>query len=270
LYRRFLETFLAKFDMRAFAFATGDEGLALTKNVCPDLIVIDWCLEVGLSARATIELLKKQEWTKDVPVVVISGERMNPEDDLQARRAGAALFVTKREISDEIETQSFLRRLKSLILERRQALVAAASNAGAQGGTALTPEQLPALEGHLRKFSAHSATSQALSQPMPERGHAGPREDGVLTCGRIRVDGKKRRVWVGKREIEHVGHKQLEILLLLLKNPEGVSRAKLHSSICDGENSRGVDMAVSRLRKVLGFKRHKGIISIPQGYKLVG
>ena len=93
----------------------------------------------------------------------------------------------------------------------------------------------------------------------------------ILACGRVRIDVHARRVWVGERSIKKVGYKQFELLLVLGKNPDGVSREKLRSLIWSGtEGSNVMDVTVHRLRELLGFDKTEGILAIPDGYKLIG
>lgn len=93
----------------------------------------------------------------------------------------------------------------------------------------------------------------------------------ILVRGRVRLDAENRRVWVGERQIEHIGYKQFDLLHLLIKSAAGVSRTELQETLWNGvENSKALNMTVCRLRKVLGFGEGEGIIAIPRGYKVVG
>lgn len=98
-----------------------------------------------------------------------------------------------------------------------------------------------------------------------------PAAGHFLVRGRVRIDVNARRVWVGEFPIKHIGFKQFDLLHHLIKNIDGVSRKDLRSLVWNGdENSKALNMTISRLRKVLGFGENEGIILIPQGYKLVG
>lgn len=116
-YSQFLSRYLSVFGFDASLMPNGARGLEFSKRVRPDLVLLDWCLKRGISGEETLRSLKSQAATKDVPVIVISGIRESAEDDMRARRAGAALFMTKGEISDSIKDRSvFQRRLQALIL----------------------------------------------------------------------------------------------------------------------------------------------------------
>lgn len=119
-YRRFLEDYLTRLGFTVFGVDSGDQGLEFSKNVRPDLILLDWCLKKGFSGEETLRLFKSQPATKGVAVVVISGIKETAEDEQRAKRSGAALFFTKNEISDTIKAKSvFQRRLQALILDKQ-------------------------------------------------------------------------------------------------------------------------------------------------------
>lgn len=126
------------------------------------------------------------------------------------------------------------------------------------------------VDDYLPKPFGENELLQRLSQLLGRVSVPRPRED-ILVRGRVRLDLNARHVWVGERLIEHVGYKQFDLLHVLLKTEDGVSREELQISLWDGvANSKALDMTVGRLRKALGFGKNEGIIAIPQGYKLVG
>lgn len=119
-YRLFLESYLTRLGFNVFGVNGGDQGLEFSKNIRPDLILLDWCLKKGFSGEETLRLFKSRLATKEVPVVVISGIKETAEDEQRARRAGASLFFTKNEISDTIRDKDvFKRRLQALILDKQ-------------------------------------------------------------------------------------------------------------------------------------------------------
>lgn len=129
-YRQFLEGYLPLLGFERLSAECGEDGLRLSHSARPDLILLDWCLKKGLSGEKTLRLIKSSPATQDIPVVVISGLRDTPEDDMRARRAGAAQFMVKWEISDSVKDKTvLLRRFRSLILEH--GVEAARKRAGA-------------------------------------------------------------------------------------------------------------------------------------------
>lgn len=116
-YSQFLDRYLSSLGLDAYLMPNGVSGLEFSRSVRPNLVLLDWCLERGISGEETLRFFKAQAATRDVPVIVISGIRQSAEDELRARRAGAALFMTKGEISDDIRDRSvFQRRLQALLL----------------------------------------------------------------------------------------------------------------------------------------------------------
>lgn len=94
-----------------------------------------------------------------------------------------------------------------------------------------------------------------------------------LVCGRVRIEVDLRRIWVGERLIgrRRIGCKQFELLHVLMKHADGVSREELQSILWSGDATSNIaDVTVHRLRKLLGFGETEGILSVPGGYKLVG
>lgn len=116
-YGNFLEDYLSALGLDAYLMPSGKLGLEFSKRVRPNLILLDWVLKGSLSGEETLRSFKSQPQTKDVPVIVISGIRESAEDEMRARRAGAALFMTKGEISDDIKDRNvFQRHLQALLL----------------------------------------------------------------------------------------------------------------------------------------------------------
>ncbi len=116
-YGDFLDRYLSALGLDSYLMPNGQMGLEFTKRVRPSLILLDWVLKGDLSGEETLRSLKSQAVTRDIPVIVISGIRGSAEDEMRARRAGAALFMTKGEISDDIKDRNvFQRHLQALIL----------------------------------------------------------------------------------------------------------------------------------------------------------
>lgn len=116
-YGQFLDQYLSVIGFDSFLASSGEDGLEFSQTARLDLIMLDWCLKKGISGEETLRSFKTRPATKDIPVIVISGIRESAEDEARARRAGAALFMTKAEISDTVKDRLvFERRLRALIL----------------------------------------------------------------------------------------------------------------------------------------------------------
>lgn len=99
---------LQGYDVRAAE--TGLEAIALVANFSPDLILLDRMLP-DLDGMSICEMLRKNEATHDVPIIVLSalGEE---EDIIRGLSAGADDYVTKPFRIHELQAriQSLLRR----------------------------------------------------------------------------------------------------------------------------------------------------------------
>jgi DNA-binding response OmpR family regulator len=89
---------------------SGMAALDYCRTRCPDLILLDWVLAGGLSGRVTLEFLRKARRTRDIPVIVISGQRLEPDDEREALRFGARNFLAKAEFGETPASMTSLER----------------------------------------------------------------------------------------------------------------------------------------------------------------
>lgn len=101
---------LVKFtlEQRNFEVVATSNGLAaieIASTENPDLILLDVMMPV-INGYETCERLKKNEKTKDIPVIILSAKAQKKEVD-RALRAGAADFIAKpfspRQLREKIE-----------------------------------------------------------------------------------------------------------------------------------------------------------------------
>ena len=74
-------------------------GARLAKTECPDLIITDQNMP-EMSGEYLIVKLKGEEETKDIPVIVITGQSVDGQEDLSLKREmlgrrGAVAYLTK-------------------------------------------------------------------------------------------------------------------------------------------------------------------------------
>jgi PAS domain S-box-containing protein len=81
---------------------TGELGVELAKTEEPDIIVLDINLP-GMDGYATLNLLKKDEATRLIPVIALSANVM-PNDPIRGQVAGFFTYLTKPIRVDEIVT----------------------------------------------------------------------------------------------------------------------------------------------------------------------
>jgi len=78
----------------------GWDGITRARNEQPDLIVMDIKLP-DISGLDAILLLKKDDRTKNIPVIAVTG-CVTPEDKANALKSGCAAYITKPVKVDEL------------------------------------------------------------------------------------------------------------------------------------------------------------------------
>ena len=108
--RRVLRSLLQKEGYEVIEAEDGKTGVELAKKEDPDVILMDLTMPVmgGLQA---CRLLKKDEKTKNIPVLVITA--LGGENKMEAINAGIDDFVTKPFNSEEISI-----RIKSILKDK--------------------------------------------------------------------------------------------------------------------------------------------------------
>ena len=90
----------------------GIDGIAKAKNFKPDAILLDIQLP-GMNGYDVIKTLKKNNDTKNIPVVVVTALAMNG-DRSKAIEAGADEYIAK-----PIDPETFISQIESFILFSR-------------------------------------------------------------------------------------------------------------------------------------------------------
>jgi len=89
----FLKLVLEKSGYLASTAPNGTEGLIRTHVEQPDLVLLDIMME-EMDGWETLRLLKLDESSHDIPVVVLSA-RAEPRDKIRALQEGAIDYITK-------------------------------------------------------------------------------------------------------------------------------------------------------------------------------
>jgi two-component system response regulator PrrA len=174
-FSRFLDRFLSALGFMPIVAESGEEGLQLLSNVRPGLVLLDWVLGEGLSARQTLRSLKSNAATRTIPVVVMSGLKKDADDELNARNSGASSFLSKDEISDTARDKDVLkRRFSSLImqgrsLESKRVLAESRGRAAVRGGRVLIIDD----DGEMRDYLARLLRDRGLTLNFAENGTRG-------------------------------------------------------------------------------------------------
>jgi CheY-like chemotaxis protein len=109
--RDLLERRLDALGFIAVAAASGDQGVEFSKTIKPDLILLGWNLNEGISGEETLRLFQTQRQTKDVPIVVLSGiDWSSAHESRVAQISGAAKCIAKDEISNFLNDRAAFER----------------------------------------------------------------------------------------------------------------------------------------------------------------
>jgi len=90
---KFLELILKKEGYNVFTALNGEDGLTISRNEKPDLILLDIMLP-GMTGLDVLEILKKDEQTLNIPVIIVTA-KVSPEEAKQGLQAGAFDYIKK-------------------------------------------------------------------------------------------------------------------------------------------------------------------------------
>jgi CheY-like chemotaxis protein len=101
---------LDRFDYELYAAVNGNSAYMVAQKSLPDLIIMDWDMP-GMNGIDTLKMLKSNEQTKDILVIMITGV-MNSIQNLKiAFNAGAVDFIKK-----PIDAVELVARTSSMLL----------------------------------------------------------------------------------------------------------------------------------------------------------
>jgi len=84
---------LKKAGYEAIEASSAEEGLKLAVSESPDLIIMDMMMP-GLDGIQATKLLKKDEKTKDIPIIMLTA-RSSREDVIDAVSSGISHYIVK-------------------------------------------------------------------------------------------------------------------------------------------------------------------------------
>ncbi|MBE9609211.1 response regulator [Chitinilyticum piscinae] len=101
--RHFLGELLTKNGFQVIALESGEEAVAKTKDLQPDLILMDVVMP-GMNGFQATRTISKDEATKHIPIIMCTSK--NQETDMVwARRQGAVEYVVKPVDPQELLTK---------------------------------------------------------------------------------------------------------------------------------------------------------------------
>jgi DNA-binding response OmpR family regulator len=100
-----LQVVLSRRGHTVLTAPSGIEGLVKAQGEKPDLVLLDIMME-GMDGWEVLKLLKLEEATRDIPVVMLSA-RVEPRDKIRGLQEGAVDYITKpfsvKELAETIE-----------------------------------------------------------------------------------------------------------------------------------------------------------------------
>lgn len=98
----------------------GKKGVEIAITELPDIIIMDWEMP-GMDGIKATKLLKQNQITKDIPVIIATGIRISSTDLKEAFEAGASDFIRKplekiefiARINSHLKHVEYLKKIKS-------------------------------------------------------------------------------------------------------------------------------------------------------------
>lgn len=90
--RTLIVSLLSEADYKVMEAADAETGIAMAKDICPDLILLDVTMP-GMDGYEACKSLKENDKTRDVPVIFLTG-RTEKEDIVKGFECGAVDYIT--------------------------------------------------------------------------------------------------------------------------------------------------------------------------------
>lgn len=101
--RHALSELLKANGYQVFTAESGEEGVAMTKKLQPDLVLMDVVMP-GLNGFQATRMITKDDSTKNIPVLICTTKALET-DKVWGLRQGAAGYVTKPIDANELLSQ---------------------------------------------------------------------------------------------------------------------------------------------------------------------
>lgn len=107
-----IERALTKAGHSVTSASDGREGLQAARTNPPALILLDMMLP-GLEGTGVLKALKKDQFTKQIPVIVLTGLAQKNEERL--KDAGAAAYIEKSSLNFETNPDALVQSVDSVL-----------------------------------------------------------------------------------------------------------------------------------------------------------
>jgi CheY-like chemotaxis protein len=114
--RRANELAISKAGYIVLVAADGDEGLKVSRNKLPDVIVLDMMLP-KLSGPQVLQALKQDSSTRHIPVIVLSG--LSQSNETKLKQEGAAAYLEKAAVITEPGSTKLVQAIEEVLGQPR-------------------------------------------------------------------------------------------------------------------------------------------------------
>ena len=99
--RRLFGGYLEKAGFQIIYATDGDDGREIARRLQPDIILLDLGLP-GMDGYQLSTLLKKEEMTKKIPIIILSNVDMSKEAEAFLKQTGVEDYIHKSIQADEL------------------------------------------------------------------------------------------------------------------------------------------------------------------------
>ncbi|MBN1383288.1 MAG: response regulator [Elusimicrobia bacterium] len=109
-----LNDVLVKENFIVYSVNEGNTGIKKAKELLPDMVITDVMLP-GISGWDVCETLKKDEKTKDIPIVILTGMMIKTRDEIKSFELGVDDFIIK-----PFDSTALVKRIKKILYKSNE------------------------------------------------------------------------------------------------------------------------------------------------------
>ena len=101
--RRLVEMALAGTDIEVLQAESGEQALAMVRELCPDLIIMDIMMPGGMDGIEAVRILRSQPEICDCPILILTAKDQKPERQKAFDVGGDDYLAKPFKLNDLIE-----------------------------------------------------------------------------------------------------------------------------------------------------------------------
>lgn len=169
LVRHFLGAYLTHHGFRITAVHDGLAGFEAAVASPPDLIILDHGM-AGMDGTEVAMRLKANDATKDIPLILLSGDELTPEEQKRLADIGVDEYVRKG-----VDMEALMRRISAVLQKHGERRYAAPEPLPEPGGLVKALD-VRGSRGAFFRILGGTAYSQVGSMTIPPGGDSGPED----------------------------------------------------------------------------------------------